>query len=279
MFADRRQQMLESMGPDAVAIFVGGRLAVRSADTEYPFRQDSDFWYLTGFDHPDAIAVLSTREGPDFTLFVQPRDRDAETWTGYRPGIDGAVSDYDADEAHPIDEFTGKLPELLRGAARIYHVLGRDTAIDAKIVALQEEIRRQSRGGTRRRDASASIAAASAASRARADGTVAGRVARVLPQRATQDRVERAHLLAHGVEGDGQERQGAPRRLRAHDGPVATHAVGVGAGVVQPAAARAWHVRQIGRRPYGALIAQLVHRQRPPRRLAGLRPERNDGGF
>ena len=47
---------------------------MRSADTEYPFRQDSDFWYLTGFDHPDAIAVLSTREGPDFTLFVQPRD-------------------------------------------------------------------------------------------------------------------------------------------------------------------------------------------------------------
>ena len=147
MFADRRQQMLEAMGPDAVAIFVGGRLAVRSADTEYPFRQDSDFWYMTGFDHPDAIAVLSTREGPDFTLFVQPRDRDAETWTGYRPGVDGAVSDYGADEAHPIDEFTGKLPELLRGAARIYHVLGRDTAIDAKIVALQEEIRRQSRGG------------------------------------------------------------------------------------------------------------------------------------
>ena len=147
MFADRRQQMLEAMGQDAVAIFVGGRLAVRSADTEYPFRQDSDFWYLTGFDHPDAIAVLSTREGPDFTLFVQPRDRAAETWTGYRPGVDGAVSDYDADEAHPIDEFMGKLPELLRGAARIYHVLGRDAAIDAKIVALQEEIRRQSRGG------------------------------------------------------------------------------------------------------------------------------------
>lgn len=147
MFAERRQQMLQAMGPDAVAIFVGGRLAVRSADTEYPFRQDSDFWYLTGFDHPDAIAVLSTREGPDFTLFVQPRDRDAEIWTGYRPGVDGAVADYAADEAHPIEEFPSKLPDLLRGAARIYHVLGRDTGIDAKIVALQEEIRRQSRGG------------------------------------------------------------------------------------------------------------------------------------
>lgn len=147
MFAERRSQMLQAMGPDAVAIFVGGRLAVRSADTEFPFRQDSDFWYLTGFDHPDAVAVLSTREGPDFTLFVQPRDRDAEIWTGYRPGVDGAIEDFGADAAHPIDEFAAKLPELLRGAARIYHVLGRDAAIDAKIVALQEEIRRQSRGG------------------------------------------------------------------------------------------------------------------------------------
>ena len=135
------------MGPDAVAIFVGGRLAVRSADTEYPFRQDSDFWYLTGFDHPDAVAVLSTREGPDFRLFVQPRDRDAEIWTGYRPGVEGAVADYDADEAHPIEELHATLPELLRGAKRIYHALGRDKSLDDRIVALQEEIRRQSRGG------------------------------------------------------------------------------------------------------------------------------------
>ena len=147
MFAERRQQLLESMGPDAVAIFVGSGLATRSADTEFPFRQDSDFWYLTGFDHPDAVAILSTREGPDFTLFVQPRDRAAETWTGYRPGLEGAKADYDADDAHPRADFLEKLPDLLRGAARIYHTLGRNTEIDARIVSLQDEIRRQSRGG------------------------------------------------------------------------------------------------------------------------------------
>ncbi len=147
MFAARRQQLLASLGPDAVAIFVGGRLAVRSADTEYPFRQDSDFWYLTGFDHPEAIAILSTRPGPAYTLFVQPRDRAAETWTGYRPGIEGAVADYAADEAHPRDTFLEKLPALVRGAERIYHALGRDPLIDARIISLQDEIRRQSRGG------------------------------------------------------------------------------------------------------------------------------------
>src|SRR6056297_2399143 len=116
------------MGPNAVAILVGGRLAVRSADTEFPLRQDSDFWYLTGFDHPEAVAVLSTRSGPDFTLFVQPRDKSAEIWNGYRPGIEGAIDDYDADVAYPIGELHGKLPELLRGAERIYHTLGRDSA-------------------------------------------------------------------------------------------------------------------------------------------------------
>lgn len=147
MFADRRQKLLDTMGPDAVAIFVGARLAVRSADTEFPFRQDSDFWYLTGFDHPDAVAVLSTREGPSFTLFVQARDRAAETWTGFRPGTEGAVADYGADSSHPCNEFLSKLPDLLRGAKRIYHSLGRDLKIDASIAALQDEIRRQSRGG------------------------------------------------------------------------------------------------------------------------------------
>jgi Xaa-Pro aminopeptidase len=147
VFAQRRQKLLESLGPDAVAIFVGGSLAVRSADTEYPFRQDSDFWYLTGFDHPDAVAILSTREGPDFVLFVQPRDQAAETWTGYRPGVEGAIADYGADAAYPIDELLDRLPEMLRGARSVHHALGRHTKLDARIIALQDEIRRQSRGG------------------------------------------------------------------------------------------------------------------------------------
>lgn len=147
MFAQRRQKLLEAMGPDAVAILVGGRLAVRSADTEFPFRQDSDFWYLTGFDHPDAVAVLSTFQEPSYTLFVQPRDPAAETWTGYRPGVEGAVAEHGADAAYPRDELQAKLPELLRGADRVFHVLGRDEQIDAWLITLQEEIRRQSRGG------------------------------------------------------------------------------------------------------------------------------------
>jgi Xaa-Pro aminopeptidase len=135
------------MGPDAVAIFLGARHAVRSRDTDYPFRQDSDFWYLTGFDHPNAVAVLRTDSGPAYTLFVEPRDREMEIWNGYRPGVEGARRDYEADEAFPCGEFPAKLPDLIRGVRRIYHVLGRDAAVDAKLTETLEALRLRSRQG------------------------------------------------------------------------------------------------------------------------------------
>jgi len=135
------------MGEGSIAFILGASSVVRSADTEYPFRQDSDFWYLTGFGHPDAVAVLRSDGGPVFTLFVQPRDRDAETWTGYRPGVEGAVSDYGADEAHPIGELLDRLPTLIEGAERIFHQLGRRQDIDRKLTETLESIRRRSRMG------------------------------------------------------------------------------------------------------------------------------------
>jgi Xaa-Pro aminopeptidase len=147
VFSERRARFLEAMGPDAVAIVQGAGLVARSRDTDYPFRQDSDFWYLTGFDHPNAIAVFRTDDGPDYTLFVEPRDREMETWNGYRPGTDGAISDYAADGAHPHTEFLDKLPELLRSARRLFHVLGRDAKIDATITQTLEELRMRSRQG------------------------------------------------------------------------------------------------------------------------------------
>ena len=145
VFAQRRQRVRDAMGPDAVAIFLGAKLMPRSRDTEFPFRQDSDFWYLTGFDHPGAAAVLRTDGGPPFTLFVEPRDPALETWTGYRPGVEGAVRDFGADEAHPEDELLAKLPGLIAKARRIHHVLGQRPEVDQKLVATLEQMRLRSR--------------------------------------------------------------------------------------------------------------------------------------
>jgi Xaa-Pro aminopeptidase len=147
MHATRRRRVLEKMEPGSVALFLGAGHARRSNDTTFPFRQDSDFHYLTGFDHPNAAAVLRKDGGPTFTLFVEPRDPDAETWTGYRPGVDGAVADFGADAAHPIGELCERLPKLLEGAQRIHHVLGRDAKVDARLIELAELARMRSRAG------------------------------------------------------------------------------------------------------------------------------------
>jgi len=145
VFAERRQRFLKAMDPDAVAILLGNPMVHRSRDTEYPFRQDSDFWYLTGFDHPSAVAVLRNYGDEPYTLFVEPRDRALETWTGYRPGVEGAVADYGADAAHPCGDFLEKLPELIRGARQVYHVLGRDAPLDARLSETLEALRLRSR--------------------------------------------------------------------------------------------------------------------------------------
>ncbi len=135
------------MGPGAVALVPGAKLATRSADTHYPFRQDSDFHYLTGFDHPNAAAVFSTAGGPRFTLYVEPREREAEIWTGYRPGVEGAVADFGADEAHPIASLLERLPKLVETARRFFFVLGRDAALDAKLTQTIDGLRLRSRMG------------------------------------------------------------------------------------------------------------------------------------
>ena len=147
MFDERRQLVREAMGPDAIAVFLGAKLATRSNDTDYRFRQDSDFWYLTGFAHPNAVAVLRTDGGPEYTLYVEPRNPESERWTGRRPGTEGATLEYGADAAYANVEFPSHLGEILSEAKRIYHVLGRDAAADAKIIEKLEGMRLRSREG------------------------------------------------------------------------------------------------------------------------------------
>jgi Xaa-Pro aminopeptidase len=135
MLKPQLTEFMRRMDPKSVAIIPAAREAVRSHDTNYRYRQNSDFFYLTGFEEPDAIAVIAPSEAKKFTLFVRPRDPERAIWDGYRAGVEGAKTDYSADEAFPITEFDEKLPEILDGPASLYYAFGHaNSELDEKII-------------------------------------------------------------------------------------------------------------------------------------------------
>jgi Xaa-Pro aminopeptidase len=140
--ATRREHFLERLGK-GVAILPAARTKYRSRDTEIRFRQDSDFFYLTGFDEPDAVAVLTPHD-PErrFTMFVRPRDAEREVWDGVRAGVDGARSVFGADAAHTVQELEDLLRELLEPADAIHYALGSDPVLDSIITELVVSFRR-----------------------------------------------------------------------------------------------------------------------------------------
>lgn len=134
-YRQRREQLMTKIG-NGTAIFRSAPTAVMHNDVEYVFRQDSDFFYLTGFNEAEAVAVLAPHHPEHrFVLFVQPKDPEKETWTGYRYGVEGAKAKFGADEAYSIAELDEKLPQYLEKADRIYYHLGRDRHFNEQIIA------------------------------------------------------------------------------------------------------------------------------------------------
>lgn len=133
-YRQRREQLMAKIG-SGTAIFRSAPSAVMHNDVEYAYRQDSDFFYLTGFNEAEAVAVLAPHhEEHKFVLFVQPKDLEKETWHGYRAGVEGAKELYGADEAFPIAELAEKLPKYLEKADRIYYHFGRDRTFDQTVL-------------------------------------------------------------------------------------------------------------------------------------------------
>jgi Xaa-Pro aminopeptidase len=119
-FAKRRQLLAQKI-PDSVLVLWSGKLATRSHDTEYGFRQNSNFYYLTGFQEPDSVLVMDTRQGKLKTiLFVQPRVPEMELWTGKRLGPERAPASLQVDEAYSIEDFAGKMPEILKNCQKLF---------------------------------------------------------------------------------------------------------------------------------------------------------------
>jgi Xaa-Pro aminopeptidase len=123
----------------AIAILPSAPVALRSGDVEFVYRQDNDFYYLTGLAEPDSIAVFVPGQKDEFILFVRPRDKERETWTGRRAGVEGALSDYGASKAHVIDDFGRIIPRLLEKAERVYLPLGLNQPFETRLLALIRE--------------------------------------------------------------------------------------------------------------------------------------------
>ena len=130
----RRKAFMSKIG-HGTAIFHSAPIAVMHNDVEYAYRQDSDFFYLTGFNEPQAVAVLAPHHPEhQFVLFVQPKERGKEVWSGYRCGVNAAREVYGADAAYPIVELEEKLPHYLEDADHIYYRLGRDRLFNETIL-------------------------------------------------------------------------------------------------------------------------------------------------
>ncbi len=147
-FTRRRKKLMGMMDRHSIAIVPGAREVTRSRDTEYPFRQNSDLFYLTGFEEPDAVLVLipGRRQG-QVVLFCRERDPEMELWNGYRVGPEGAVAYLGLDDAFPIDDLDEILPGLIEGTQRIYYSMGHDDVFDQRVMGWVNQIRRLVRTG------------------------------------------------------------------------------------------------------------------------------------
>jgi Xaa-Pro aminopeptidase len=141
-YRQRREQLMAKIG-NGTAIFGSAPMATMHNDVEYVYRQESDFYYLTGFNEPHAVAVIAPHHDEHkFILFVQPKEREKEIWTGYRVGVDAAKEKYGADEAYLISELDEKLPQYLEKGDKIYYHMGRDEQLNNKVIAYWQRLLR-----------------------------------------------------------------------------------------------------------------------------------------
>jgi len=153
-FSRRRKNLMRQMSKGSIAIIPSASMTIRNRDVEHlehPFRQDSDFFYLTGFNEPDALAIIAPKHKMgEYILFCRERDPKMETWTGPRAGIEGACQTYGANTAYLNTEIETKLPELLAGCQRIYYSLGNHRDFDYRIPRWLKQLRDKARSGTER---------------------------------------------------------------------------------------------------------------------------------
>ncbi|HEC84594.1 MAG: Xaa-Pro aminopeptidase [Candidatus Parabeggiatoa sp. nov. 2] len=147
-FKNRRQKLMEILCEESMAILPAAPEQLRSRDVYYPYRQDSDFYYLTGFPEPQALAVIiPQREQGQYILFCRENDKNQETWHGSRAGLEGACEIYGADDAFPITDIDDILPGLMESCHRLYYPMGYYQEFDDKIIDWMNQLRGLVRSG------------------------------------------------------------------------------------------------------------------------------------
>jgi len=147
-FENRRQQLMDQVGKGNIAIIASANNRTRNRDVDYPFRQDSDFFYLTGFNEAQALAVfIPGRKQGQYILFCQEFDEKKALWEGAHAGLGGATQDYGADDAFPIDDLSDILPGLLENRQKVFYPMGRDPDLDQNLMEWITHIRSQTRSG------------------------------------------------------------------------------------------------------------------------------------
>jgi Xaa-Pro aminopeptidase len=147
-FERRRTQLMRLIGEEGIAILPAAPVRQRNNDVDYNYRQDSDFYYLTGFSEPEAVAVLIPgRQAAEYILFIRERDPEREAWDGKRAGPAGAVEEYGADDAFPITDIDEILPGLLENRSRVFYTMGLNQEFDHHVVSWVNSLRAQVRTG------------------------------------------------------------------------------------------------------------------------------------
>jgi Xaa-Pro aminopeptidase len=149
-YKERRQRLMDKLLPNSIFFIPGASEIMRNGmDNLYPFRQNSDLLYLTGFLESEAVLVLAPgRPEGEFILFNRPKNPSEEVWTGIRAGQVGACEEYGADQSFDIDTFSSHLPDLLMGRENVYHPIGRNMTFGQEMLAAFNAIRNRIRKGT-----------------------------------------------------------------------------------------------------------------------------------
>ncbi len=145
-YRQRRERLLRTMPRNSIAIVPTSPAHPRNRDVEFPFRPESTFYYLTGFDEPEAVAVMiPDREEGEFSMFARERDAHAERWDGHRLGLKGIRRRHGVDQSFDIAEIDRLLPELIAGRSCIFYTIGNHPAFDRRMIEWISRLRVETR--------------------------------------------------------------------------------------------------------------------------------------